>query len=53
MTSADSPHCATMNMKLGEESYLAKSFKKEISVPSILNETVRIVISEATSGRKA
>ena len=40
-------------MKLGEEGYLGKSFKKEISVPSILNETVRIVISEATSGRKA
>lgn len=52
MTSADSPHCATMNVKL-EEGYLGNSFKKEISVPSILNETVRVVISEVTSGRKA
>ena len=41
-----------MNVKL-EEGYLGKSFKKEISVPSILNETVRVVISEVTSGRKA
>ena len=53
MTSANSPHCATMNVKLGEEGYLGKSFKKEISVPSILNETVRVVISEVTSGQKA